>query len=119
MKRSYLLITIYLFAIFGLTGCKEKGEEFIGLWERVDTKYPNSEDTISITLEDGVFHIYRKRWENFNGLHGEYVIDEFRAHAESENILTILGGFVPKLDSTFVIRKGILSTSNGAIYQRI
>lgn len=119
MKKSYILISIFCCVIFGLAGCKEKGEDFIGLWERVDIKAPNSEDTISITLEDGVFHIYRKRRENFNGLHGDYVVDEVRARAKSENVLTVLGGFVPKLDSTFVIRDGVLSTSNGAIYQRI
>lgn len=84
----------------------------------MDVKDP-SEDTITITLEDGVFHIYRKRWENFNGPHGSYVVDEARARAESEEVLTVLGGFSPKLDSTFIIRKGLLSTSNGAIYQRI
>lgn len=119
MKKLSLLTAISFCAIFGLTGCKEKGDDFIGNWERVDKKIPTKEDTMVISLEDGVFHIYRKSWESFKGPRGGYVDDKFKARAESENVLAVIGGFTYKVGSTIVIQDGNLSTADGATYKKI
>ncbi|MCY1271826.1 hypothetical protein D9M69_120570 [compost metagenome] len=118
MKKVSLMAAMALATLFALTGCKEAGDDFIGQWDRVQKKIPDKEDMIEISREDGVFHISNKRWSMFKGPHGDYVTDRVQARAESEKVLSVIGGVI-QVNATYVIENGNLFTSQGEEYTRV
>ncbi|MCY1388584.1 hypothetical protein D9M71_33740 [compost metagenome] len=115
MKKTVVLIALSFAALIGLSGCKEKGDEFIGTWIRVDNKFDNSkEDSLVVRRDDGLFHIDRKHW----GLMRKYETERVQARAESDNVLSIINSNPLFGTMTITLQNGSLITSKGAEYKR-
>lgn len=116
MKKIHPFAVVFLLAILSLAGCKEKGDEFIGTWSRVDDKFDRSkEDILTITRDEKIFHINRKHW----GFTRKYETEKLRAQAESDKVLSSIESNMLFGKITFSIENGSLFTSQGAEYKRM
>lgn len=117
--KNLPLIALIISILFGVTGClSEQGGDFIGKWERVDTKFPGKEDVVDIKRTEGIFHIKRKYWAPFKGMRGSYVEDRLQAKAESNNTLLLLGADAAVFHLSYTLEDGHLHTGHGE-YKRV
>ncbi|EAW9501270.1 hypothetical protein NYF95_002426 [Salmonella enterica] len=63
--NKYIFIIISLVSFIFMTGCKDKGQDFIGSWKQLtDDKYPSH---ILIKYDEGIYHV------DVNSLNSELV----------------------------------------------
>lgn len=83
------LISVMLMTFLLLTGCKDKGSEFIGGWVEIG-KADGKASYLNIKYSDGIYHIDYKKSFHFND--SGYINEKYEAKAESESVLSIIGG---------------------------
>lgn len=118
MKKASLIVALTFSVLIALTGCKEQGDEFIGTWSRVDKEHqtdPTKDDILTITRDEGIFHIDRKYW----GMLRNYRTEKFQARAESDSVISIINNSPLLGSGTFSMENGKLFTPNGAEYKRM
>lgn len=88
MQKSLKAIVsvVLLGAALLLTGCKDKGEAFIGHWMTTEA-HPSE---LTITFDDGMYHVDYKWWGP-GGYAMQYYNDKLEAKAESESVLMTQG----------------------------
>lgn len=88
-RKAGAVGVILFSALLTLTGCKDKGEAFIGNWvEITNSEHPSG---IKITYDNGVYHVDHNKYYPV-GL-ANYRIQKMEASAESDNVLLVINGF--------------------------
>lgn len=82
-KTKFIVLAVAL----ALSGCKDKGEKFIGHWQ--DVKEPDT-SYLDITYSDKVYHVNVNSLDVF--LDGKPKVIRLEAQAMSDSVLTIHAG---------------------------
>ncbi|EEE2004220.1 hypothetical protein CI266_004630 [Salmonella enterica subsp. enterica serovar Kotte] len=95
LKKHFTLAIIIASVL--LSGCKDKGEEFIGKWKSVNPRNEKIITTIDIKRSGDIFHIdvENQRPDFFDGKNIAVTHKKFEAKAESEDVLSLIN--VPNL----------------------
>lgn len=92
MKKTTSLLAITLLSAFLLTGCNDKGKDFVGHWYQENAK--NKPNDINITFSDGVYHINTNMYDPFLL---EYDKTKLEGKAESDSVLSIIDKMKPTM----------------------
>ncbi|WP_234817359.1 hypothetical protein [Candidatus Williamhamiltonella defendens] len=98
-QKAGLLGMLLLSVALVLSGCKDKGEAFVGHWvEASDNEYPSE---LTVNYEDGIFHVDRKAFNSY-----EYKLIKLEGKSVSDTVLMIND------------EAGSMRLENGKIYYR-
>lgn len=90
--KKHIIFTPLIISLL-ISGCKEKGEEFIGKWKNVNPNNERIVTIIDIKRSGDIYHIdvENQRPDFFDGKSIEVDHKKFEAKAESDDVLSLIG----------------------------
>lgn len=85
MLKTICSLSVLVALSLALTGCNDKGRDFIGHWKEIDAQHPFELD---IKYDDGLFHVDLTEYSIPSA---DFYKTKFESKAESNNVLSSHG----------------------------